>query len=301
MLKHYKNQQGIILIFSLMIMAILLSTALGFGLFIISDLRQARDIDDALSAYYVADAGLERTLYLFRHADKEKIGNFAGLENTLSANDKNEDLNGDGVVDWTIEESTDYEPIFFRQRLYSGQSAKLYFIGRNDGSNNSQSLKVEWVKGLNAPKLQVIFTQLTPLTENGALVYYTDANQVEISDTLQLNNPVCFDFKDKDINGSTLAPPSDYMVELRVIGTSGDYVDNLSVTAYNEKKGLNGCNSLAYNSAYNPQAISNITLKSRGSHGQASQTIYAQIPPRDPAAGLVGFVLFSEEDITKGY
>jgi len=298
---NYKNQQGIILIFSLMIMAILLSTALGFGLFIISDLRQAKDIDDALSAYYAADAGLERTLYLFRQAGKEKIGGFSGLENTLSNNDKEEDLNGDGVIDWTIEESTDYEPIFFRQRLYSGQSAKLYFIGRNAGSNTAQSLKIEWVKGLNSPKLQVIFTQLTPLTQVGALVYYTDTNQVEISDTPELSNPVCFDFKDKDIDGSTLTLPSDYIVELRVIGSSGDYVDNLSATAYNEKKGLNGCNSPAYNLTYNSQAISNITIKARGNYGNVSQTIYAQLPPRDPAAGLAGFVLFSEEDITKGY
>src|SRR3989344_5258276 len=117
MIKYYQNQKGIILIFSLMIMAILLSTALGFGLFIISDLRQAKDIDDALSAYYAADAGLERTLYLFRQAGKEKIGGFSGLEDTLSNNDQDEDISGDGVIDWTIEESTDYEPVFFRQRL----------------------------------------------------------------------------------------------------------------------------------------------------------------------------------------
>ena len=54
------NQDGIILILALMIMAILLSTALGFGVFILSDLRQAKEIDDSVIAYYAADAGEKR-------------------------------------------------------------------------------------------------------------------------------------------------------------------------------------------------------------------------------------------------
>jgi len=194
------------------------------GLLTINQQKIASNLIKSTQAYYAADAGLERTLYLFRQAGKEKIGNFDGSENALSANDQDEDINDDGRIDWTIADSTDYEPVFFRQRLYSGQSAKLYFIGRNAGSNLAQSLKLEWVKGFNSPKLQVIFTQLTPLTQVGALVYYTDTNQVEISDTPELSNPVCFDFKDKDIDGSTLTLPSDYIVELRVIGSSGDYV-----------------------------------------------------------------------------
>ncbi|OGY44146.1 MAG: hypothetical protein A3B89_03305 [Candidatus Buchananbacteria bacterium RIFCSPHIGHO2_02_FULL_40_13] len=290
----YKNEQGIILILALMMVSILLSIALGFGIFILSDLRQAAEIDNSVVAYYAADSGIERTLYLFRHGDKDKIGGFSGSNGALSPDDREGE-------NWTIRDSTDYELTFFRQRLYNGQSVKLYFIGRRTGVNTAKSIKINWFKGSGfSPKLQVVFTQLNPIDDDGILVYYTDTDKVEISDSNSAG-PICFDFKDRDIDGSFLALPSDYVVELRVVGSGADYVDNLSVTAYNETKGINGCNSQAYNDTYNPEAISNITLKARGNYGGVSQTIYAHLPPRDPSSGLFGFVLFSEEDITKGY
>jgi len=289
-----QNQKGIILILALMIMSILLSTALGFGFFILSDLRQAQEIDNAVVAYYFADSGIERTLYLFRHGGKEKIGNFTDQEDALWAIDKDGDINNDVQPDWTIGESTDYEPTFFRQRLYNGQNAKLYFIGRSDGTNISKSIEIAWFKGLNSPKLQVVFTQLNPeINDEDVLVYYTDINKIEISDSdLETGGaPVCFNFKDKDIEDFSLDLPSDYVVELKVLGTGGDYVDNLSVKAYSGSD----C-SIDY-----PRGISNISIKSIGTHNGARQAIYANIPPRDPISGLFGFVLFSEEDITKGY
>ena len=303
MFNYSKNESGIILILALMIMSILLSMALGFGVFIISDLRQAQEIDSSIVSYYFADSGIERTLYLFRHGGKEKIGNFSGngSNELLSSVDKNSDMTGDGSIDWTIEDSTDYEPTFFRQRLYNGQSVKLYFIGRSDSSNTAQSIKINWVKGFNSPKLQVVFTQLNPTDDGGTLVYFTDINKIEISDSIESANPVCFDFKDRNINGDISPIPSNYWVELKVLGTSGDYIDNLSVTAYNEKKGINGCNSEDYNNTYNPEGISNITIKSVGVFAGTRQAVYANIPPRDPSSSLFGFVLFSQEDITKGY
>src|SRR3989344_2825156 len=280
----YKNEQGIILILALMMVSILLSIALGFGIFILSDLRQAAEIDNSVVAYYAADSGIERTLYLFRHGDKDKIGGFSGSNGALSP-DAREGEN------WTIRDSTDYELTFFRQRLYNGQSVKLYFIGRRTGVNTAKSIKINWFKGSGfSPKLQVVFTQLNPIDDDGILVYYTDTDKVEISDSNSAG-PICFDFKERDIDGSFLALPSAYVGELRVVGSGADYVDNLSVAAYSE----NGC------SDYNSQAISNITLKSSGTYQGANQTIYAHLPPRDPSSGLFGFVLFSEEDITKGY
>jgi hypothetical protein len=302
MKKHTpKNQDGVILILSLMIMAILLSMALGFGVFIISDLRQAAEIDDSMFAYYSADSGIERTLYLFRKADKEKIGGFSGAVGTLSDNDKTGDVDGDGQSDWSIEDSTDYEPTFFRQRLFNGQSVKLYFLGRNDGSNLSRSIKLEWLKGLNSPKLQVVFTQLDPVLVDGVLVYYTDIDKVEVSDTIELSNPVCFDFKDRNPSGFSLLAPADYVMELRVLGSSNGFIENLAVTAHDEKKGINGCNTPAYNNSYDKEAISNITLKAVGNRRNTRQSVYVNIPSRDPVSGLLGFVLFSQEDITKGY
>ena len=72
-----KNQQGIILVMALSIMAILLSIAIGFAVFIISDINKAKSIDNSIISYYAAESGAERTIFLFRKGGKEKIGDFS--------------------------------------------------------------------------------------------------------------------------------------------------------------------------------------------------------------------------------
>ena len=284
--KSFQKQDGVILVLSLMIMTMLLSIAFGFGVFILSDLHQAREIDNSVVAYYAADSGIERTLFLFRKGDKERISD-------LTISDQGGDITGDSIDDWDISQSSDYESTFFRQRLLNGQSVKLYFLGRGGGSNTSKSIMIEWYKGFNSPKLQVIFTQLTPIMQDGVLVYDTDINKVEISDSTGTDEsePVCYDFK-----GLT-----DYVVELRAVGTGSDYIDRIIVTAYDDEKNINGCNTIGYIASKNEEAISNVTIKSIGIYNGASQEVYANIPPFDPVSGLLGFVLFSDADITKGY
>ena len=235
-------------------------------------------------AYYAADAGLERSLYLLR---KKEVGiddlkNLSG--STFSAGST-----------WTLASSTSYEPTFFRQRLQNGQSVKLFFSDRE--TSKAKSLQLSWsTPNLSNARLQVSFTQLTPSENNGVYVYYNDINNILLSDTSH-DGPICYNFKNSDSQNVPWQKKVDYLVEIKVIGSgNGDEVDNLIVKAYNKD-----CHASDYEASYNYSAISNLTLRSVGSYGGSSQAIVAQVMPRDPLAGLLGFVLFSENEIFKGY
>ena len=316
------DQRGIVLIVTLIILSVLLSTALGFGIFIFSDIRQAQAIDNSILAYYAADAGLERSLFLFRQNDvqwvgsPEQPGTLLDVLGTADATLKNN-------AQWNVANSHDYEETFFRQRLNSGQSVKLYFLNRASEPrlNQADKIAVEWYKGKKASgvasdvKMQLSFTQLNPelkydaaVDDSPIVVYYTDFSpEQEISDYLVTQSPQVYSFLDETVpycypEGSGCSRDYyDYVVEIKALGldsvseepppeeNDGNYIDSLKVTAYDE------------NNQRVIDGITNITIRSVGTYRRAEQEIIANIPPRDPVSGLLGFVLFSEEDITKGY
>ena len=289
-----KNQRGVILILTMVMMAVLLATAVSFAVFIISDIRQAGKIDNTVVAYYAADSGIERSLYILRQSDEVDWVN-TGATPTLFDVIGTSGINMDNGAGWNISNSTDYEQRFFRSRLKSGQAVKAYFLNRTTAS----SISINWSKSSDQPgaRLQTIFTQLTPQSyeDDGQtiVVYNTDKNVIKINN----NSPNdCEQFADSGIDGNNSGnnPPYDYVVEIRALGTAGSgnnfVVDDLRILAYD----TDDCSGDP-----NIEAITNITLSSVGEFNGTRQEIVAHIPPRDPISGLLGFVLFSEEDITK--
>ena len=58
-----KNQQGITLYLSLIIMGILLSLAFGINTILLGQTKIVQDIGDSVFAFYAAETGIERNLY----------------------------------------------------------------------------------------------------------------------------------------------------------------------------------------------------------------------------------------------
>ncbi len=282
------ENQGMILVFTLILLAVFLTTALGFSYYIIGDINQARAVDDSVIAYYSADAGMEESLYLL---EKHQLpGSLDGLK-TLKAG--GEYLAASRGF-WDINNSTNYEKTVLRQRLYNGQSAKFYILNR-DAANKTKSLTVEWYKGSDmAPKLQVNLTQLDPQYQNNTLVYYLDTSEIEVADTAVNGFAKCYNLKDRNLDGGSLSNPADYLAEFKVLGGANDFVDRLLVKAYDKK-----CGDQDFADSLNTEGITNLTLNSKGSYGRSTQNIFAHILPRDPVSGILSFVLFSEQDVTK--
>lgn len=279
-----------ILVFTLLLLGVFLSTALSFSYFVIGDINKARAIDDSIIAYYSADAGMEESLYLLKNqsgADK--------LTAIMSARIGDKSLDK-SKGKWNIGESTNYEQAVLRQRLYNGQSVKFFILNRSV-VNQTESITLEWHKGLDnagektPAKLQVSMTQLLPQIQSSTLIYYQDTSELEVADSDM--GIKCYDLKDLNFEKQPIRP--DYLLEFKVFGDSdNDYVERLSVKAYNDV-----CTALEPQIASNPRGITNLTLKSKGTYGRATQNIIAQILPRDPVSGILSFVLFSEMDVIK--
>ncbi len=257
-----KQKEGIILVLTLILTSILLTVSISFGVLIISDIRQAKLIDDSIVAYYAADSGLERALFLLRRQEK-----------TLAEIDKEYELDK-SKSNWDIGASKEFETTFFRQRINNGESIKLFFLARNE-ENKANSIFLNWDKDpLSAIRMQISFTRLSL---DGGDVFQTDQSEVLVT----TSSKNCFEFQSDN---------SDYAVEIKALGSVGEYVDKLKIVGY-----LDGeCEGEKASSS-----ISNITLISEGKHNKSSQKIIAHIPPKNPFSGMLSFVLFSEQDITK--
>ena len=305
-----KNEQGVILVFTLILLGVLLAVAMGFFYFVLLDLKKARAIDNSTVAYYAADAGIERSLYIIKK--QEAVQSTSALIDLYKA--ASELPNGIFVLgnqaQWDINDSTDQEKNFFRQRLANGDNVKLYFLDRDSHSDKPKSFSIQWYKGKSGSirsdnmKLQVAINQLNPQKYTGggtsnAVVYFAEDNKIETDDLLDNSNikEHCYAFKNCDVNGpeegdecTPLGYFVNYVVELKALGElESDFIDRLSVTTYDDE----ACNTV---SSY---GVTNLTLKSRGVFNNNQQIIIAHIPPLDPLSGLFGFVLFSEKDITK--
>ncbi|MFA6526037.1 MAG: hypothetical protein WCT26_01310 [Candidatus Buchananbacteria bacterium] len=290
-MKKIKNDnRGMIIVFTLIMLAVFLTTALSFSYFIIRDINKAKSIDNSIIAYYSADAGMEESLYLLKNQElAESVESLKSkrpspIEMTLSK----------GA--WDISSSTSYETSVLRQRLYNGQSAKFFILNRGalTGQNTTKSITLEWHKSGGIPKLQASMTQLTSqFDNNGSLIYFTDRSELEVDDTLVK----CFDLKDRDFSGAVLSPLPDYLIEYKVLGENNeDFIDTLRVKTYSIACDPNPDTMAA---AFNSNGITNPTVKSSGTYGRSTQSIIAHILPKDPVSGLLGFVLFSEQDVTK--
>jgi len=297
--KIKKDERGVILVLTLIILSVFLSIALSFSYFVIIDIKQARVIDDSVIAYYSADSGLEKSLYLLMK--QKAFTSVSGLKGAFPTSQTLTESNGL----WDIGESKDSERTFFRQRLTNGQNVKFYILKRSEQDGKPKSILINWKKGRvpsggsEVPaivKLQVSLTQLTAQDgPDGAMIYYTDTNKIEELDSLENGESACYNLKDEKIDGIGTIPAGDYAVELRALGASDiDFIDQISATAYDTD-----CNTIDENQIPNSSGLSNMTIKSKGRFGAASQSIMAHLLPRDPASGLLGFVLFSEQEVLK--
>lgn len=282
-----KENSGMILVLTLVMTSVFLSIALGFSVLIISDLNKARAIDNSIVAYYSAESGLEESLFILR---KTEIDSVKKLKEKRTNKIRLPDIEN---ATWDINQSTDYEEYFLRQRLRPGQSAKFFILNRKETQVKSFTLK--WEKNATSTAgLQVSLTQLSPGTDsNNNLVFFTDTSEVELATGIVR----CYDFKNLNLAGISHSLMVDYLVEIKVLGSDYnlDAVDRLEVKAYN-----NSCSSRIDDGGdLNKEGITNLTIKSTGIFGRSSQTITAYLPPKDLPSSLVGFVLFSDQDITK--
>jgi len=280
-----KNQSGMVLILSVLIISSVLLTATVFGNLIIREILQSRLIDQSIQAYYLAESGAERALYQTRIAesvtDCAAIGAGSCQENNSHCTSKSEipcitatpgslaGLAGDWQINVSQEAETNFilqEGETFQMDLFSPQQVRDADIaGIEVGSQTSVGL----------------YGELTNLT-----------NILKVGDENCDDQPPVFKGiitapqRLSGLDGKNILGSCSYIFRLRYPLNNSEPTDLITLKVYNDSGEL-------------VDIPSRLIIASAASFGNSQQTVTVRTPIRPPLSGLYDFVLFSEKEIVK--
>lgn len=140
----FKNIKGSALLLAILVMAGVTAAGIGMSSLVISEIRQARNLDNAVVAYYAAESGIEDGLYQLRKvgvdvtdlADQQTLDNQATWRR--SAEKKEERL----VTGIELNQSVQFD-IFNPQETITGK--QITNVQINWTGDGSEWLEVSWL------------------------------------------------------------------------------------------------------------------------------------------------------------
>lgn len=283
MVVKLKNQQGSVLVFSLIVMAMLFAAALSLAFLLLMQIKKGQNQDQALAAYYAAETGLEQSLdYFFT----QRVDKSSNLEDTL-----------------------DYIRGFY-DALDTGSTYALDSIGTS-GSADNVNFKLE---KFGTKQLDLINPEATfaSLDIDKFVLNWNDTCDAGVPSRIELSWVQWPETGWLDESGygeavikniftcGSLTPETGWQCKLEDVTPSPGYNYRVRIKSLD-------CD-LPYLSAELEDALGNavnfpgwVTLKARGSsqQGKTLQALEAQLPWRLPLSGLGDYVLFSAGDIIK--
>ncbi|MFH1171726.1 MAG: hypothetical protein V1778_04265 [bacterium] len=298
------SSRGVISLLALIIMAAVTATALAAAAIVIAELRQTENLDQSITAVYAAESGLEDGLYIIK-ANRTSLP-LDTVKNTLLAE-------GSGVnrVDLstgaTWSRSAELENRYIIPRLSADETVNLdIFNPDNPAQTSIQSLWVNWSWHCTSASAYVEMntTMLTWDKTPQGFVSFDPATQ-HIYKVTTACNPLpssperCQDIKLTDVGGSQITPGKPYRFSFRLLvpgDTNTCTADNVVITAYSDQYPW----TIPQSADRHPISLpTTIQIKSVGSFARSQQALTASVPWRAPISGLLGFVLFSEEPVSK--
>lgn len=257
------------MLLALLIMTTIMVASTGLAVIVISEIRQARSIDNSILAYYGAESGVEESLYKIRQQE-------AALADLVKAEDL---TNG---VGWFLksEDVSDMMDKVEINELKSGQFVELDIY-------NPEGLPTD------TRYLEIILKE-QPLDKIGFEVSWFGWEQGELSKYASQTVDFSSFTYDEGSGYYRLDPPIDLADDL-----AEKFAYRVKIKAlYNT---VNFMEIRAYNEASEARQIpARIAAAVRGEYRGSRQTINFEMPRQSPLGGLFDFVLFSEESILKG-
>jgi len=254
-----KNEQGMVLLLALILMASAVIIGLGMAHVIIQDLRQSILVDNSITAYYAAESALEKSLFEVRV-----------FETPLGSLPTSGILDND--AEWTLDWSSGRPDVTVNIQKEQTYQLDLFNPDVLDEPAGIEALRFSW----DGPgQLEVAYIGWTPAA---SIIWPHDEYQVVTPPISFVNPAVIYD---------ALSAGQAYRIRLKAVG--GD-IQNLNITGWADDGATPG------NQVDLP---SHITLEANGEYGFARQALSAIIPRHAQLSGIWDFVLFSEEEITK--
>ncbi len=306
-----QGRRGVISLLALILMATMTATAVGASLIIMNELRQTQAVDQAAVAVYAAESGVEQGLAIIRNARQTKT-----LSDTRTALDPCYNQTGctrgsvpvsDTLPAATWQRSVSSLTTYTMPLLAPDQSVSVDYVDPDtSGASNVESLTLSWEDDCRG-NTQIEASLLTWSMEGGQLDFSPNAQRVfkqvvSCGTGCSGTSTHCACATPEPITAfispeneadqlEDLSALKPYRFTFRPIFIPGSIYDacvitNLKVTAYD--------------AGATPTEIPTVVqLKAVGKYGNALQAVTAQLPWKEPASGLLSFVLFSEEDIQK--
>ncbi|MFH0856872.1 MAG: pilus assembly PilX N-terminal domain-containing protein [bacterium] len=271
MSKFTKNKEGAILVMSLLVLSGMLVVAISMGVMVLNQLKQAKNTDYSVIAYYAADSAVEGALYKLRKlefsADYLNMHYSSGtFQNT---------------AEWqnNIASTTSYSALLRENRSLV---VNLYDSETDCGLVKCTECIWNDLRGASGPDLEVTFYpwqftgSISVLPERGEQEYYRSvpANRVSLASA---EGPW------HKYNSSLLANTC-YTLRIKPLYDDAD----ITLKAYSDE----GCTNQIGIASF-------LTIDALGKYQTSKQRIKTVVIKDAPLNNIFEFVLFSEEPIEK--
>jgi len=286
-----KRQTGSVLLLALLVLSGSLVTGLTIGTIILSEIRQSRNLDEAVIAYHLSSSGIEQALYYYRH-DRTSFN--AQVPEVQS-----------GQPPAGSEDPCDFDSANFLGQCdyyYEKASSRSFPLSKG-GIKQVNLFNSDLIGGYGAEYLEVDWQDENP---GNSLEPWLEMEIIEIpndwdgSPTRESINLVklCSDgvtsYPTGDSSGNTISDCGQW-VENTHISTSQHYKVRFR-SLYDDVRVV----VTARDGADNIIGTGKISIYANGAFRQANQAIRAEVSDIGVAKGFADYVIFSDCDIVKG-
>ncbi len=290
-MKNKIKQSGSILLLALLILSSSLLTGLTLGTIILSEVRQSRDLDEAIISYHLASSGIEQSLYYYRK-DRATFNLLVPeVQSGQPPAGSEEPCNFDtadflGQCDYYYEKAASRSfPLdkgkvkqinLFNRNLISGYGVDYLEINwwdENPGNSLEPWLEMEIIEIPNdwdgSPARESI--NLVRLCSDGSSTYPT-------GDTSGNTESECGQW----VENSHISVSQNYKIRFRSL------YDDVRVTV------------TARDSSDNIVGTGQIHIYANGAYHTANQAVRAEVSDIGVTKGFADYVIFSDCDLVKG-
>jgi len=282
--KILADQQGVVLVMSLMILLVMMTSVISLAQVIFGEIKMTRNADNSIIAFYSAESGIERGLFYLKFSKEENdLTYFNRLADT--SNDYNQyDIDLERQVSFA-EATTTVE--YYEVYDVSTTTPARVDIVRPEGeipsaaSGLPESFKLEWSidncyeDSHASDKMEISYTSL-----------YKSGNSLQSETKQMLAVCGCVEGSDSCDNkiSNVLDDNKFYYFTFRPLD---DEISYIKFTPYTG----NG-------TAYLP---SEALIQTNGYYRQSMHSMSVRVPNYTSLSNIFTYVIFSEEDLEKGF
>lgn len=273
--KIKNNQSGVVLIMSLMILLVMIISVIALSRVIVGEVKMTRNSDNSIVAFYAAESGIEKALYYLKLGrENTNFSDFIALEGTESFMDNERNFSFTAATT-----TSDYFEAFDISTS-SPATAQIILPGglvpTGLEAQLSSSYNIKWsiddclAGGHASDRLEVSATSLYKESS----ILKSDTQQVTGVCGCEGGGDTCV-----EIDNSSITADKFYYFTFRPLNNTVTY---LKLTPDNK-----------YPSEANIEVV--------GNYRQSSHTINVKVNTVAPASNIFSYVLFSDDELSKGF